>query len=492
MLSDLVSFKSVKATAATDKPFGEEVDRAFKYMLAKAESDGFETFDADGYGGHIEWMGAITGDDGEILDSADGTLGIPVHLDVVPPGDGWSHDPWESEIVDGRLYGRGTSDDKGAVAMIYYAMKALKEAGFVPSKNVRLVLGLDEETGCSGLEKYFEKTTMPDFGFSPDADFPVINGEKGILVFDIAKKLESSREKGLCIKSIKGGNAPNMVPDFCKAILVYEDESKGKGGKAARKKKNKPSEKDMAERNKAFSFVKEAVAAYREENGLKISCKGVGSAFEVSAQGLSAHGSTPWKGQNAISILMDFLSTLPFANESACDFIDFYKKCIGSETDGRGLGIVMEDSLSGSLIVNAGIIDMSREAAVLTVNIRYPVSKNEDDVYDAMRKVLDENGLGVVKLSNLAPLYFTPEESLVETLLDVYIENTGDTSSKPLVIGGGTYARSFPNSVAFGPRFPDEEDVMHQKDEYISIDSMMKAAHIYADAIYRLTSADKV
>ena len=500
MLRDLVSFQSVKSAPAEGMPFGEEAQKAYAYMLAKAEADGFDTFDADGYGGHIEWTGAILDDRGEIAGAADGTLGIAVHLDVVPPGDGWEHDPWKSEASDGRIYGRGTSDDKGAASMIYHAMKALRESGHTPSKNVRLIIGLDEETGCSGMDRYLEAASIPDVGFSPDSDFPVINGEMGIMIFEIAKKLEAGHEEGLILRSVKGGNAPNMVPDFCRAILVFEgDAGSGKGGKAGSKKgakagaktKKAPPSKETEARGRAFSLVKDAASSFREKSGARLTCKGTGNAIEVSAYGLSAHAMAPEKGVNAISVMMDFLGTLPLSNESARDFVDFYNARIGFETDGKSLGISMSDGLSGSLILNAGMIDLNREAAVLTVNARYPVSKKEEDVYAALTPALDKNGLGVVKLSNMEPLYFSPEDPLVKTLMEVYREETGDYESGPIVTAGGTYARSFPRAVAYGPRFPGEEEVMHQKDEYISIDSMMKAAMIYAGAILKLTEQHK-
>jgi succinyl-diaminopimelate desuccinylase len=319
----------------------------------------------------------------------------------------------------------------------------------------------------------------------------VIYAEKGILVFEIAKKLEKNHEPGLCLRSVEGGSAPNMVPDKCRAILVYEDGAgSGKPSDTRDKTKKiktggKETRKEIELRSRAFEHVKEAAKAFSDS--LKaITCKGAGNALEITSKGISAHGSTPEKGLNAISVMIEFLSGLPLVNESVRDFVDFYHTHIGYETDGKNLGIAMEDGISGSLIVNAGTIKINSEAVVCTINVRYPVSKNESDVYGALRPALDENGLGVVKINALAPLYHHPDEPLIKTLLDVYRENTGDEENLPIVTGGGTYARSIPNAVAFGPRFPDEEDVMHQKDEYISIDSFMKAAHIYADAIYRL------
>ena len=496
MLSRLVSFKSVKSEPRENMPFGEEIHKAYMYFLSKAEEDGFEVFNADGYGGHIEWLGAVTDERGEIVGAAEETLGIAVHLDVVPPGEGWTHDPWVCEITGGLIFGRGTSDDKGPTVMIYYAMKALRDAGHVPAKNIRLIIGLDEETGCTGMDKYLEQVQAPDFGFSPDSDFPVIYAEKGILVFEIAKKLEQNHESGLCLRNIEGGSAPNMVPDRCRAILIYEDGPAGgkNAGARGKGKKSKISEKGAGKetvlRDKAFDHVKEAAKVFRGTADASIACKGTGNALEIVVQGISAHGATPEKGLNAISVMMDFLSTLPLVNESARDFVDFYHTNIGYETNGEKLGIAMEDGISGSLVVNAGMINMNKEAAVLTVNVRYPVSKNENEVYHALRPVLDRNGLGVVKESVLKPLYHEIDEPLINTLIGIYRENTGDEKSIPIVTGGGTYARSIPNAVAFGPRFPDEEEVMHQNDEYISINSLMKAARIYADAIYRLTIQD--
>ena len=488
-LRDLVSFKSVQAEPLEGRPYGEEIHKAYLYMISKAESDGFATFDADGYGGHIEWEGAAYDGRGEIVSAADETLGIPVHLDVVPAGDDWTYDPWGGEITDGRMYGRGTSDNKGAVTAVYFAMKALKESGFAPVKNIRLILGLDEESGWGGMDKYYEKAFRPDFGFAPDANFPVINGEKGLLVFDIAKKLDRDREYGLILRSVKGGNAPNMVPDHCRAILVYEDAQNPKGAKAKKGGKARAANTDTNERDKSYDLVRKAVSAFRDKTGEKISCKGAGNAMEIISQGVSAHGSVPYKGVNAISIMMDFLSELPLANESARDFVDFYRTKIGYEIKGESLGIAMRDEPSGSLIVNPGMIDLGSEAAILTVNVRHPVTNSEDDVYKALMPVLDANGLGLVKVMGLAPLYYPPDDPMIELCMDVYRENTGDAESKPIVFGGGTYARSIPRAVAFGPCFPNDEEVMHQKDEYIGIESLMKAAHIYADAILRMTQS---
>ena len=462
MLQDLVSFESVQSDPLPDAPFGKGVNDVFHHMLDIGEKDGFDVVNVDNYGGHIEWPGIELSEDGSTEIAAKETLGIAVHLDVVPIGEGWSVDPLGGEIVEDKIYGRGTSDNKGAICATYFAMKALRETGFVPRKNIRLILGLDEETGWVGMKKYLEKVDTPDFGYSPDAAFPVINGEMGVLSFEIAKKLQPSHEKGLQLRSIDGGNADNMVPDWAKAI-VFDETGKG------------------------YDKIKQAIEDFKKRTDYKISGNVRGKAFEISTKGISAHGAHPEKGLNAISILMDFLGELDFANESIKEYIDFYINHIAHEVDGKGLGVAMSDSLSGNLVLNVGVISVDKEVAILTINIRYPVSNSDEDVFDALRPLVDKYDFGIVKTKEMAPIYFAPDSEFVETLMSVYRENTGKEKARPFVIGGGTYARAIPNAVAFGPHFPHDKDVAHQKDEFQSISSMMMAAHIYADAIYKLT-----
>lgn len=464
MLHDLLSIRSVRDEPKEGAPFGEGVAAAYAWMMSKAKADGFEVFDADGFGGHIQWQGLTLDEAGEVIATADETLGIPVHLDVVPEGDGWSHEPYAGEISDGKVYGRGTLDNKGPACAIYIAIKALRDSGFVPAKNIRLILGLDEETGFGGMVKYLEMAGAPDFSFVPDADFPAINGEMGILDFELAKKLEKTKEKGLVLRSVKGGNASNMVPDFARAIL--QDQS-GEG----------------------YDKVKDQLADFRYRTGYKVYGKGMGKAFEITAKGVSAHGAHPEKGRNAISVLMEFLSEVGVANESVRDFIEFYRGRIGFELHGDSLGIGLEDGPSGKLILNAGLIDMNADAGIITIGVRYPVTMGADAVYDAIAPLIDRYDLGLVKLKHLPPIYFEPDDPFIETLMEVYRNITGDNDSAPFVSGGGTYARSLPNAVAFGARFPDTPDLMHQKDECISIDELMLMAKIYAEAIKKLTSA---
>lgn len=457
-LKELISIKSVAEDPENPKdpkkPFGEGVDKAFNFMLSKGTEFGFYPVDIDGYGGHIEYG------EGEKI------MGVVVHLDCVPEGDGWSHDPFGGEIEEGKMYGRGSIDDKGPAVASLYAMKALADLGFKPSSRVRMILGLDEETHWVGMDHYLENEEQPDFGFSPDADFPVINGEKGILVFDIAKKFGKTSQQGLELRSIRGGQAPNMVAADARAIVLSQ--KKGE-----------------------YDAIKEKAKYFEELKGITVGTKIIGKSLEITTSGISAHGSTPEKGVNAISLLMEFLGMLEFINDDITDFIEFYNKHIGKETNGKSIGCHFEDDVSGETVFNVGMIDLDTKSGRITINVRYPISVGEDDIYAGMDDVCSKFNLGIVKTESKLPLYVSPDSEFLKTLMDCYRECMGDDSSKPIVIGGGTYARAFDNCVAFGSRFPGSPAVEHQADEFVDLEELKKMTEIYALAIMRLAGEDK-
>lgn len=488
-LSELIKFKSpagdpVQTAEGEVYPFGQGVQDAFAYMLAKAEELGFDTCDVDHYGGHIEWKGEASDDQVEEAESSDDeaeeaeqresgaekacdieTLGILAHLDVVPEGDGWEHDPYSGDIEDGYIWGRGTTDDKGPLVASFYAMKTLKDAGYKPSKNIKLIMGLDEETNWNGMTYYFEHMPKPDFGFTPDGDFPVLNGEKGIMSFKLAAKVRRNTIKGLELRKLSGGSAVNMVPEFARAVVNDQDP-------------------------KVYDRIREMADQYEMTTGHAIGVHKMGKSLEITAKGKAAHGSTPEKGLNAISILIGFIGQLNFVNEDISRFFDFYNDSIGMVTDGSGIGCAMSDEQSGKLSMNAGILEYDGKAISVTCDIRYPVTHTSDEVYDLMMPKLDESGIGVLKLENRDPIYMDPDSDMIRTFMDCYRDVTGDTEHGPIVIGGGTYARTCDNLVAFGALFPGDPDLMHQKNEKLAIDRFDQMMEIYTEAIYRLTQPE--
>lgn len=454
-LQELVAIKSVAGDPVTTTdgevlPFGRGVQDAFAYTMKKAEEFGFITKNVNNYGGHADF-----GDGDEIV-------GIMGHLDVVPEGDGWSFDPYGGEADEEYVYGRGTTDDKGPTLAVLFAMKALKDAGYVPAKKIRLILGLDEEVNSAGMKYYLEHETPPTFGFTPDADFPVLNGEKGIMSFTLAKKLSRSPSQGLLLSSFSSGTAINVVPNKARAVVRSEDPE-------------------------VYDSIKDRAAGFRAETGHKLYVKGVGKSLELLAEGISAHGSTPEKGLNAISIMMEFLGRLSFANEDVNDFIDFYNKYIGFCLDGSAIGCDFEDSQSGELTWNTGLAAYDKQAISVTINVRYPVTDCAENVYESIAGTAAKYDVGIIKQGDSRPIYMDPDSPMIKTFLDVYRDNTGDMESQPKVIGGGTYARCAENIFAFGPEFPGDPDLMHQADERWTIERYMTATKIYADALYRMT-----
>lgn len=446
-LQELIHIRSVEGEPKGDMPFGEEVHKALMYMLNKGKSLGLEIKNVDNYSGHIE------------IGSGKEILGILVHLDIVPEGAGWSYDPFGGEIADGKIYGRGAVDNKGPAIAALYALKAINDASVTLSKRVRLILGTNEETATwKDIKYYLEKEEMPSFGFVPDADFPVIHAEKGILIFDLIKKIKGNNEPGIQLKSITGGNAPNMVPDCCKAIIMSND----------------------------YQIVFDKIKEFNENNPYKITSRMRGKSMELSSEGVSAHGAHPEKGLNAISVLLKFLGEITLANDDHNTFIEFYNEKINFNLHGEEMGCSFEDEISGRLIFNVGQIQVDEKTAGLTINIRYPVTMNNEKVYEGIRSITDGYEFGIVKKNDQLPIYLPLDHPVVTTLMKVYQKHTGDLDSKPLVIGGGTYARAIENAVAFGPSFVGEPSVEHQKNEYIKIDSLMRAAKIYAEAIYEL------
>ncbi|MBQ0041290.1 MAG: dipeptidase PepV [Clostridiales bacterium] len=458
-LGELIAFPSVsldpvKSADGKLMRYGRAVQDAYEYMLNLGESNGFDTFDADGYAGHIQFNAD------ENIEQPE-TLAIVGHLDVVPEGTGWDTDPFKLEIKDGYLYGRGVTDDKGPLLACFYVMKAMKEAGIKPKRNIRLIMGLDEETGVTGMEKYVEIAGQPDLGFTPDADFPLINGEKGILTFDLAQKLtRQTTKEGLRLTKLEGGAVSNAVPATAKAVIAADEG--------------------------LYQHIKDSLAQYVIESGYDISAKKQGSSLVIEAKGVAAHGAKPSTGLNAISIVMDFLGRLQFSNEELNDFIAFYNDHIGFDVAGERIGCQMRDEVS-ELTLNVGIASITEELASLTLNIRYPVTKTSDEVFAGIEKSLEGSKIGIVKDGDIKPLYIASDNPMVQTMMDVYRQETGDNDAEPLVIGGGTYAKAVNNTLAFGAMFPGEEDTMHQKNERRSVENFFKMLDIYAKTIYVLS-----
>lgn len=444
-----VSVPSVQGECAGENaPFGTEVRRMLDMALEDARAFGFEVRDIDGYAGDVSFGAGSE------------TMGMLAHLDVVPAGDGWQHAPWGGEVDGGRIYGRGTTDDKGPALCALYAMRAVKEAGIPMKDGVRLILGCDEETGMSDMRHYAEKMKMPDYGFSPDAEFPVINIEKGGMNVLLSKVTGGEDGAAIPVYSLYAGERPNVVPAEARAVI-------GLGAMRLQ---------DLADR------LCDIEAAHED---FHLSCDEIpGNRAEIVATGVNAHGAMPHLGVNAAGMLLIALKALG-AGGGSREAIAMLADAVGMQTTGEALGIACEDALSGALTCNLGILRYDGNEISAHLDCRYPICGDEVRMLGSAVKAVAPAGLSVKLISSHAPLHVPADHKIVKGLLKVYHEVTG-LEAYTIAIGGGTYSRMMPNTVAFGVCFPGDMDLCHVADEYIDIEKMMLGVKIFAHAIVEL------
>lgn len=441
---ELISIKSVKENPEEGKPFGEGIAKALDYCITLCDKLGFQVINKDNYVGFAEY-----GEGEEYV----AVLG---HLDVVPEGDGWIYPPYEAEIHEGKIYGRGAMDDKGPMISAIYGLKAIKEINPKLSKKVRIIFGTDEESGNEDMQYYLKYEKPPVMGFTPDAEYPVINGEKGITFFDLVRDI-GKKSNELFIKYIKGGNKVNMVPDYCEAGIVIND----------------------------INVIMNTLKEFVDRTGYKITAELKDEVFVMKSFGASAHGSTPELGKNAIMQLIDFLHKLPLGEDDITDFIKFMNKYVGMEVDGKSFGVGFEDQVSGKLSFNVGLINFQGDSLRVGLNLRYPVKCKYEELLSGINRRLEGTNIRIENMEHQSPLYYPEDNEIIKILSKVYEEETGD-KSKVICIGGGTYAKEMPNIVAFGPIFKGEPDLDHQPNEYIKIEHLIKNTKIFANAIYEL------
>jgi succinyl-diaminopimelate desuccinylase len=434
-LRELIRFPSVAGEPQAGMPFGRDVNACLTRALEIAKELGFTVKNLDGYCGYAEY-----GEGEEYV----AVLG---HLDVVPEGEGWRHPPYAAEMEDSRIYGRGTTDDKGPIVAALYGLKAIRDAGLPFRRKVRIIFGCNEESGCGDMPYYMSHEKPPVYGFTPDAEFPAIYSEKGALFLEITKDINLQK-----IKSVTGGVAPNSVPATCRALLDME-----------------------------YTEVSSRLDAFVKETGVKITCEKTDAGVLLYSEGHAAHGSKPELGRNAVMQMLGFLEKL-----QDIELINFLNVHIGMDSNGAGLGLAMPDE-AGDLTLNVGMIEAANGRLKLTLDIRYPGKYHEKDVLDRLQKAFLEQGVTIHTKLAMPAVYFPKDHFLIRTLMGVYEKFTG-RKEEPLAIGGGTYAKYVPNLVAFGPLLPDRDDLNHMANEYIEAKELLLLTKIYGAAIYALAN----
>lgn len=432
-LNTLIGFESV----ANEKP--EECQNAINFMLKRANDFGLTGEQVTDESMHIQ------------LGSKGKLCGILSHLDVVPAGNNWSVLPYSLTEKDGRLFGRGIADDKGAALVTLYCLRSLKEEGIDGVNTLRAIYGTSEECGMEDIDGYFEKMPVPDLSFTPDSDYGICYAEKGILQIEVSTK----GNLATVLSQLHSGKAINAVPDIAYALLDSSN--------------------------------------YDEQNLLELSKKTEGN-FEfnstidglmVISRGKAAHACEPHKGFNAAAALVELLAKAYTSTEigAICDFIDI---ALGNETDGCSLGLKTHCSISGDLTVNLGYIHIEGNEARAAFDIRYPVSITGGSVYRQFRYAAKHNKLDVKVLNHEKPLYIEKDSELVKLLSGAYKAVTGE-EPELYTTGGGTYARKLGGKgLAFGPAFKDDEVNMHNADESIDKEKFFTHAQICLEAMYRM------
>ncbi len=437
-LGELVAIRSVKGEPAANAPFGQEPARALQWMLDACARYGLAVENTDWYAGS-----AALGEHA--------SLGILSHLDVVPEGEGWLHDPFQMTCEGDKLIGRGTSDDKGPAIASLYALRAVKELGIPLHSGVELIFGTDEENGSSDLAYYRERHALPPMVFTPDGDYPVITLEKGMARLALTAAFTDGKSQ---VISLRAGEVINAVPALAEAVV------------------------------KGVSIDAFLASRTVEYPGIAIGCfVDDFDCLHISVEGRSAHASTPEQGKNALTCMLELLSRVLGEGQQA-QVIRELSRCFPfGETTGESCGIAASDVISGDLTLVLSVLHMNETEMTANNDVRFPVCCTGESVIRGMQEALAPISCEALLCDE--PHHTDENSPFVQTLLRVYEEVTGDPG-KCLAIGGGTYVHHVEGGVAFGVNFPGGDVHMHGAEEFIERRHLLLDALMMALAVTQL------
>lgn len=440
-IAALVAVKSVEEAPAPGAPFGEGPRKALDKALEIAEGMGLATNAGDGYVGWAQLDG-----------TENGHIAAITHMDVVPEGEGWDADPFTLREKDGWLLGRGVGDDKGPAVLSLYAAKFFKQQGIPLRYGLRTLFGCNEESGMGDVAYYLENNESPLFCFSPDADFPVCNGEKG----QFGGSFVSAPISGGNIVQFSCGLAFNVIP------------------------------------GRAECVAKANAADLKETSGVKVRDNG-GGTVRIEAEGVGGHSAHPDGTVNALGVLVAYLLKNNLCAPQEKEYFELLNKMLSSPY-GEGLGIDCEDEMFGRLTINGGVISFENGVFTQSIDIRYPTATSGEKLEKALANLAQKHGATLAEASDEAPFYIPADCPTIKALLSAYEEGTGK-KGKAFTMGGGTYARHFENAVSYGPAAEGEElppfaGPAHGANEGASLQSLLTALKVYIIAIARLQELD--
>ena len=438
----LVQVESVEDLehAEPGKPFGPAPAEALRRALAIADRLGLKTTNCEGYLG----FGDVPGADGKYVATI-------CHSDIVPLGLGWTVDPLDVTRREGYLLGRGTQDDKGPLVVSLYAAaffaREVERSGKPLPHTLRAMIGANEETGMADVEYYLEHYPEPDFLFSPDADFPLICGEKGVY----HGKFTSAAVAGERIVELDGGTVPNAIPGLATAL------------------------------------VRADAASLPAAEGIAVEDAGDGLA-RIKATGKGGHASMPAGTVNAIGVLVRYLLDQGICGEGERTFLEL-ERTLTASTDGSTMGIASADDKFGPLTCIAGTVRTRDGRFEQTVDSRYPTSTAGSRISSCLRQLAQRHDATYDVLADAVPFYIEPTSPEIHALLATYSEYAG-VDAHAFTIGGGTYARHFKRACAFGPHedkpTPEWVGIEHGPDEGVNEEDLKRALKVYIVSIARL------
>ncbi|MGX7059826.1 Sapep family Mn(2+)-dependent dipeptidase [Vagococcus humatus] len=352
-------------------------------------------------------------------------IGIVGHLDVVPEGTGWSVPPFKLTKKGKRFYGRGVLDNKGPILACLFGLHLLKQLNLPKNKTIRIIFGTDEESGSGDIPLYLEKEAPPTFGFTPDCKYPVVYGERGIVNYAIHTPFSNDQLEEL--GEIIGDQGSDHVPDELTTTIC---------GK------------------------------------------------KVSVTGKRAPSNAPSLGENAITLLAEKIQEEQLLQGELGAYFAWIAQDLAHQHEGQGLGIDFEDEDSGKTMMTPYQLEKKSDGLVLSLAVRYPVSLSENQLTQALVKHLpDQSQVEVIR--RLESCVHPKEDSHIQKLVEVYEKVTGEDGT-PVTTTGATYARTMPNIVAFGPSFPGQKGIAHNKDEYMDEADLLLNMRIYMEAMWSL------
>jgi succinyl-diaminopimelate desuccinylase len=390
------------------------------------------------------------------------TIGILTHVDVVPAGGTWLYPPYQGVIARNWIYGRGAMDDKGPLIASLYAMKALKELGEPLYKKIQLIIGTQEEILWHDIEEYAQRFQLPDYGFTPDASFPIANREKGY--FDIKFSFPKAALLGgeFEVITLKGGETPNSIPATAGAIISGD-----------------------------YAKMEKILNSYLDKHPLEgLTLAKNKEKIQLVASGKSTHSCYPEKGTNAIGVLCKFLKTLKIKQAEILNFSNFVAKFLAEDYYGKLLGLYKKSEYYQGEYVHRNVISptlltFDKEGLKVCVNLRTAHGTSRRDLDSVFTALKQQYNYEFEYLEEAEAIFYDRAKPCLRAMETSY-EEVAKLKSDFILEYGETYAKAMPNIVPFGPIFPGEKDYCHEIDERWNVDSCLKNAKIYAHTLARL------